>query len=251
MKEAITRFTTDALVIKDVAVGESDRLVTLFTRDYGIIRAFASGARSMTSKKASSTGLLTYSSMSIAKRGDTYKIYEAQPIRVFFSAGNDIIRLSLSQYFCELSYHLVPSGVANEEFLRLILNSLHFLGEKERNPELIKAITEFRAAAISGYLPDLVACCECGKFEDGIMYFDCSEGRLFCGNCKKSEAFIPVDKTLLKAMRHIVYSELKSLYSFEIPQKSAEMLSNLTEKYITVQTEHRFSTLDFYNSIKE
>ena len=51
MKEAVTRFTTDALVIKEMNVGESDRLVTLFTRDYGIIRAFASGTKNLKSKK--------------------------------------------------------------------------------------------------------------------------------------------------------------------------------------------------------
>ena len=55
MKETETRFTTDALVIKEMSVGESDRLVTLFTRDYGLIRAFAAGAKSVRSKKGAAT----------------------------------------------------------------------------------------------------------------------------------------------------------------------------------------------------
>ena len=212
MKETITRFTTDALVIKESIIGESDRLVTLFTRDYGIIKAFASGAGKLTSKKSSSTALLTYSTMSIAKRKDTYKIYEAQPIRVFFSIGSDIERLSISQYFCELALQMVPAELPNEEFLRLILNSLHFLGENSKDVDLIKAITEFRAAAISGYMPNLVSCSRCGKFEDDIMYFDLSEARLFCSDCNQSNAYIPVSPTVLSAMRHIVYSELKKYF---------------------------------------
>ena len=44
MNETQNRITTEALVIKEMKLGESDRLVTLFTRDYGIIRAFAAGA---------------------------------------------------------------------------------------------------------------------------------------------------------------------------------------------------------------
>ena len=55
-----TRFTTEGLVIKEMNVGESDRLVTLFTRDYGIIKAFASGAKNIKSKKGAATSLLTY-----------------------------------------------------------------------------------------------------------------------------------------------------------------------------------------------
>lgn len=251
MKEAVTRFTTDALVIKEMNVGESDRLVTLFTRDYGIIRAFASGTKNLKSKKASGTSLLTFSSVSVAKRGDTYKIYEAQPIRMFFKAGSDIIRLSVSQYFCELALELAPAGTPNEELLRLILNSLHFLTEDGHEPALIKAITELRAASVSGYMPNLVACCGCGKFEDDIMRFDLLNGQLYCSDCRSTGEYVNIDRTLLTAMRHIIYSEFKNLYSFTIPDKSAKLLSDITGRYITAQTEHRFSTLDFYNSVKE
>lgn len=251
MKETQTRFTTEALVIKEMNVGESDRLVTLFTRDYGVIKAFASGAKSIKSKKASATSLLTYSSFTILKKKDTYKIYEAVPISLFFGAGSDITVLSLSQYFCELCSEFAPSGVANEEFLRLILNSLYFLTKEKREPELIKAITELRVASISGYMPDLVACDGCGKFEDDIMYFNLNDGCLFCSECKPNIPLVKIDKTLLNAMRRIVYSEFKNIYSFSIPSDSAKYLSDITGRYMCIQTDHRFSTLDFYNTIKE
>ena len=73
VKETETRFTTDALVIKEMSVGESDRLVTLFTRDYGLIRAFAAGAKSVRSKKGAATSLLTYGSFTLLRKKDTYK----------------------------------------------------------------------------------------------------------------------------------------------------------------------------------
>lgn len=235
-------------MIKEMNVGESDRLVTLFTRDYGIIRAFAAGAKSIKSKKGAATSLLTYSSFTILKKKDTYKIYEATPIRLFFGAGSEIEVLSLAQYFCELCLVLVASGVSDGEFLRMILNSLHFLTKEKRYPPLIKAITELRAAVISGFMPDLVACSGCGKFEDDIMYFDISGGRLLCADCKgETTGLAPLDRTLLSALRHIVYSEFSRLYSFSVPNDSAKRLSEITEKYITVQTDHRFAALDFYN----
>lgn len=252
MKEAQTRFTTEALVIKEMNVGESDRLVTLFTRDYGLIKAFAPGAKSIKSKKGAATSLLAFSSFTLAKRRDTYSISEAVPIRLFFGAGTDISVLALSQYFCELSGVFVASGEPDGELLRLMLNSLHFLTKGTRYPPLIKAVTELRTAVLAGYMPDLIACAGCGKFEDDIMYFDAGNGSLFCGGCKpQGEKLIWLDRTLLSAMRHIVYSEFKNLYSFTVPEESARRLADITGEYIMVQTEHRFSTLDFYNSIKE
>jgi len=244
------RFTTDALVIKEMKVAESDRLVTLLTRDYGVIKAFAAGAKNIKSRKGAATGLLSYSSMTILKKNDTYRIYEATPIRVFFGVGSDVVRLSLSQYFCELALVLSPTEDESEEFLRVILNSLYFLTEEKRNPELIKAITEFRIAAMTGYMPDLVACENCGAFENDIMYFRISDGHILCDGCKAEVGVVPIDRTLLSAMRHIVYSKLAALYSFEIPDNAALRLSDITEKYILTQTDHSFKTLDFYKAVK-
>ena len=239
-------------MIKEMSVGENDRLVTLFTRDYGIIRAFAAGAKSIKSKKGAATSLLTYGSFTILKKKETYKIYEATPVRLFFGVGSEIDVLSLAQYFCELCGVLVASGIPDGEFLRLILNSLHFLTKEKRYPPLIKAITELRAAALAGYMPNLVACGGCGKFEDDIMYFDVRDGKLLCAECKsQTGGLIPLDRTILSAMRHIVYSEFSRLYSFTVPEESADKLSEITGKYITVQTDHRFAALDFYNTVKE
>ena len=239
-------------MIKEMSVGENDRLVTLFTRDYGIIRAFAAGAKSIKSKKGAATSLLTYGSFTILKKKETYKIYEATPVRLFFGVGSEIDVLSLAQYFCELCGVLVASGIPDGEFLRLILNSLHFLTKEKRYTPLIKAITELRAAALAGYMPNLVACGGCGKFEDDIMYFDVRDGKLLCAECKsQTGGLIPLDRTILSAMRHIVYSEFSRLYSFTVPEESADKLSEITGKYITVQTDHRFAALDFYNTVKE
>jgi DNA repair protein RecO (recombination protein O) len=232
-------------------VGESDRLVTLFTREYGIIKAFASGAKNIKSKKGSATSLLTYGSFTIKQKNESFRIYEATPITMFFGAGSDIEVLALSQYFCELANVFAVAGAENEELLRLILNSLHFLTKEKRFPPLIKAITELRIAVISGYSPNLIACDSCGKFEGDIMYFEIDGGELKCEECEKQGEYAAIDRTMLSAMRHIVYCEFSKLYSFEIPEDRAKMLADITGKYITVQTDHKFSTLNFYESVKE
>lgn len=252
MSETANRFTTEALVIREMKVGESDRLVTLFTRDYGIIRAFASGAVSVKSRRCTATSLLSYSSFTLVKKKDTYKIREAVPIKIFFGSGCDIEQLALAQYFCELAAIFSSDGGEGAEFFRLILNSLYFLSCGKRTPALIKAITELRTAAVSGFMPDLVACDGCGKFEDDIMYFDFLNGKIYCGECKpENQQIQPVSKTVLSAMRHIVYSRFEKLYSFSIPKEQAEFLSDITGRYITVQSDRRFTALDFYESIKE
>lgn len=242
------RLTTDGLVIKETTIKDIDRMITIITRDFGVITAFVRGVKSIKSKRGSATSLLSYSNFNLDSKGDTYTITEASVNKVFFGAGSDIVTLTVAQYFCELCNVFCPEERESEEFLRLILNSLHFLTDNKRSPELIKAITELRVAVNAGYAPNLVACNGCGKFEDAVMFFKLDDGTLYCNNCKK-ENCVSLTLTVLQAMRHIVYSKFDNLYSFEIPDSDAKQLSKLTEKYVTYQTEHKFSTLEFLRGI--
>ncbi len=240
--------TTDGLVIKETSIRDNDRLITVITRDLGVITAAVRGVKSFKSKRGSATSLLAFSSFNLEQKGDTYTVTEASINKMFFGAGTDITVLSIAQYFCELCNYLRPIEAESEEFLRLVLNSLHFLTENKRNPELIKAITELRVAVIAGYAPDLLACRDCGKFEDAVMYFKLDDGSLYCSNCRK-ENCISISLTVLQAMRHIVYSKFELLYSFEIPDSAAKELSLICERYVTYQTEHKFTTLEFLRGI--
>lgn len=242
------RLTTDGLVIKETNIRDNDRMITVITRDLGVINAFVRGVKSIKSKRSPATSLLSFSNLNLESKGDTYTVTEASVNKMFFGAGSDIVTLTVAQYFCELCNVFRPVENESEEFLRLILNSLHFLTENKRPAELIKAITELRVAVISGYAPNIVACNGCGKFEDAVMYFKLDDGTLYCSNCQK-ENCVSISLTVLQAMRHIVYSKFDSLYSFEIPVESATQLSKLSEKYITYQTEHKFTTLDFLRGI--
>lgn len=223
-------------------------MITIITRDLGVITAFVRGVKSIKSKRGAATSLLSFSNFSFEQKGDTYTITEASINKVFFGAGSDIVTLTVAQYFCELCNIFRPYENESEEFLRLILNSLHFLTENKRSPELIKAITELRVAVIAGYAPNIVACNGCGKFEDTVMNFKLDDGTLYCNDCK-SDNCISLSLTVLQAMRHIVYSKFEQLYSFEIPEDAAKQLSLLTERYVTYQTEHKFTTLEFLRGI--
>ena len=103
--------------------------------------------------------------------------------------------------------------------------------------------------ATSGYMPDLVACSECGKFDDDFMCFYYENGSILCHECKFEDKSAYLDKTLLSAMRHIVYSDFERLFSFSIPEKSAIRLSHITEEYLIFQTGKRYHTLDFFKSL--
>lgn len=89
--------------------------------------------------------------------GTNYIINDAQPLEVFFDLRSDIETLSLAQYFCELVSVLAPEEAAAGDFLRLVLNALHFLAKRKRPSLIIKAAVEMRMLIFSG----LYACLIC------------------------------------------------------------------------------------------
>lgn len=242
--------STNGLVIRVNNVGEYDRIISVLTADFGIVRAFVHGARSLKNKHATTTSLLSYSHFTFSKKRDTYTVTDSSVNKVFFNLRGDIEKLALAQYFCEIAETLAPVEDAAEEYLRIMLNSLHFLSGNEKNSLLLKAVTELRMLSISGYTPDIVACKECAEYESDVMFFDPVGGELYCSNCRPPiPNLMAIGKGVLAALRHIVYSDFEKLYSFNLPDESLSNLTRVTETFLLSQIEHRFATLEFYKNL--
>ena len=244
------QFTTEGLVIKEQQIGERDKLITVLTKSHGLIKAYASGAMTIKSKKGAATSTLVYSSFTMKQKGDNFTVSEASPVKLFFKSSSDIEALALSQYFCELCLTCVPYQENCEEVLRLVLNSLYYLTEKNMNVFQLKAIFELRLMTIIGFMPNLVACQRCSNYQNDIMFFDTAEGLLFCDGCAEYKPdFAVINLTLLTSLRHIVFSDLNKLFLFQIPNEAARALSQITERYLINRTEHKLKTLNFFNSL--
>lgn len=247
----MAKITTPGIVIRETPVGENDKLLTILTAENGLIRAFADGARRLKSRNAAATSLLGYCEFTLYRHKETYKVTDATVIDLFFDLRYDLEGLALAQYFCELALRQVPEGQHNAVFLRLLLNALFLLMHHKRSPELIKAVYELRFAAESGYMPDLVACSGCAAENEADFYFDYQEGVLLCKNCKKGNGGYGtfLNRTVLAAMRHILYAPFSKIFSFTVPPADLALLSACCEKFVSLQTEHRYQTLEFYRSI--
>lgn len=238
---------TDGIVIREQNVGEQDRLITILTKEKGIIKGFVNGGRKPKNKNVAATGLLCYSDFSIEKtKRDAFVIKEATSKNVFFSLRENIISLSLAQYFAELTYELAPREEDSSEFLSLLLNAVFLISKGTKDLRLIKAVTELRMLSISGYMPSLVACATCSRYESERMYFDLNSGELFCEECNLNNSLQKLSLTTVSAMRHICFSEPQKIFSFTIPEEDLSDLSFVAEIYLRNITGRKYKTLDFY-----
>ena len=88
--------TVKGLVIRTTDVRESDRLITIFTEEMGVISAMAKGARSLKSRQMSSTMQFCYASFVLYRKGENYWVKESELIESFFDIRRSIEGLALA-----------------------------------------------------------------------------------------------------------------------------------------------------------
>ncbi|MBR5825600.1 MAG: DNA repair protein RecO [Clostridia bacterium] len=242
---------TDGIIIREQTTGEQDRLVTVLTRDMGLIKAFVNGGRNPKNKNVSATDLLCYADYTIDKtKKDVYIIKEATAKQVFFNLRNDITNLSLAQYLAELARDFSPKEERCDEFLSLLLNSLHLLCTGTKSDLLIKTVTELRYCCIAGFMPSIVGCNSCGEYEKGSMYLNPKKGTLFCESCNTDTEGVKLTAGMLYALRHICFSTPDKIYSFSLGEDSLLALGAITERYVKSLTFKQYKTLDFYKTMR-
>lgn len=239
---------TKGLVIREQTIGESDRLVTLLTADYGLVRAFVRGAKQVKNRLASSTSLFAYSDFSLYRGRDAFSVDNASPIEVFFALRKDIERLAVAQYFAQLAYELAEEEQPAPEMLSVLLNALHLLCNSNKDIRIIKAVVEMRFLSLSGYMPNILACSNCSVYETDVMYFDTLDGCIYCENCGRAGAIV-CPKNVITAIRFICLTEPKKIFSFSLSEENIRLLSDICEKYLLTRLQRKLPTLEFYKGI--
>ena len=249
------------LIIRTVDIKETDRLVTIFTEEYGAMTALARGARSLKSRKLAATMQFCYGRYVLYRQGDKHWIKEAELIENFFDIGQSIEGLALANYIAEILSD-VTVAEADNELLRLSLNSLYAISKGLYSVEKIKAAFEIRAASILGFMPNVLSCHRCDE-KGGDFFFDIMGGIIECRSChdKRERGHVehedPHESHILCilsegakiALGYCIYSPIERIFSFNISKEDMRLFSRATEEYILNQLGHSFKSLEFYKSV--
>ncbi|MGN1051432.1 MAG: DNA repair protein RecO [Acutalibacteraceae bacterium] len=243
----MTKFRTKALILREQSIGEKDKIVTAFSFERGIFRAFAKGAKNIKSQNCAGTQMFTLSRLYVHENKGGFLITEAKAEKTFLGVRNSLEGMALSEYFSELTLSLVPFEEPHDDVLKLLLNSLYLISKGEKDLLIIKSVFEMRLMSLLGYMPNLVMCPKCGKYESEVMNFIPQSGELYCSTC--TNIGIPLNKGTYTALRHIIYSEDNKIFAFTLPKESICKLSTASESYILQKTEREIKTLAFFKGL--
>ena len=204
---------TESIVLKSYNLAEADRIVVFFTRDFGMIRGVAKGARRTKSRFGSALEPFSEVQLEYFEKDDRelVSIQRADLIRSSFEVASDPERLGTYTYIAELLTAFAPPHDPNETLYRMVRACLGADISSPSAAEAIKLYVEVWVIRLGGFLPDWSHCVSCKRAFSGSESATLGVGfDLRCGDCDRTRAgFVisPVHRAVTSDVQKLAPSE--------------------------------------------
>ena len=246
-------YKTEGIVLKSTEYEEADKIVTIYTKNYGKITAIAKGVRKTKSKFGSSLEILTYSMFLFYKGRNIDIVSQVEILESFFTASKEVIKFAFAANCVEIVNKLTEEREINIGLFNLLKETLHCL-RKTNDPKLLTLSFKWQTMSLLGYRPALSQCCRCNKSvkDQKEMCFNIREGGLVCNNCIAEDKVecINVSLYFVKLLRKILITHLSTISNATIPDTKMKELEKITNIYVSYHSEKSFKTDEFLKSLK-
>lgn len=175
----------EAVVLRQYSLSESDRIIVLFTREFGKLRAVAKGTKKPQNRMAAALEPLTLLRVEFYLReGQSLALLrQAEILHSYLSRAPTLERMLAYSYFAELIQEIVQENNANPSIYRLLLASLN-AGDKLGICDALIRYFEFWCLKLSGLIPNYDYCSNCAKYvkDDGFFAW-LDSGQVRCELC--------------------------------------------------------------------
>jgi len=229
-------YSAEAIIIRARDYGEADKILTLYTKEYGKIQAIAKGVRKPVSRLRGGVQTFAHSKLLLYRGKTLDTISQAENIEAFGSLQDDLVKLVYASYLVELLEIAVPDREPNEKLFFTTLFSLGLiLGD---DPEIVCRMYEVRLLYLLGYHPYLKECMICQRsLGAGVFFLSPERGGIICqscsGNMRKEGA---VSSGTILTMQKLLTVDIRQLFRLKI-SKGMRMeleaaLGNYLEYYL-------------------
>jgi DNA repair protein RecO (recombination protein O) len=234
---------TEAIILRTYNLAEADKIVVCLTRSSGVVRAVARGAKRLKSRFGA--GLEPFTIINLTyyeKEGrELVTLQQAEIIRSFFGLAKTTEAVTAMSYMSELVLEFAPPHEPNEKIFRMVRAVLEALSQTPEDLTSLIRYFEVWILKLSGFLPELRFCTDCGKKFDTAapIYFN-SEFKVSCKDCSHT----PGRELSATAHRHLRAAQHLSPADFTVgakelaePQKNE--MAGLTQSLIIRALERR------------
>jgi DNA repair protein RecO (recombination protein O) len=185
------------VVLRTHKLGEADRIITLLTRERGLVRAVAKGVRKTSSRFGGRLEPFMHVDLQLAEGRSLDIITQVETLNPFArDLGSDYPAYTAGTAMLETAERLVSEdGEPAVQQVQLLVGALKALVGRRSTPSLILDSYQLRALAVAGFAPSFDACARCGV-EGPHRSFHAASGGMLCPDCRVSGSAAPSPMTV-------------------------------------------------------
>jgi DNA repair protein RecO (recombination protein O) len=240
----------EAVVLKAIAYGEADKILTLYTPGLGKVRAIAKGVRRVTSRMSGHLDLCAHASVLLVHGRNMEILTEGRGLHAFAHLREDLARLAVACYAAELTDRFTEDANPSPELFRALVRLLERVDAGE-TPERALRLYELQLLALSGYRPQLHHCVACdATIEPGANAFDPALGGVLCPACAPAQPGArPISTPALKLLRNL-QTRGEAMLGVAVARPVLDEAEGMLALYIHYLLERRPSSAAFLDTLR-
>ncbi len=252
MARPLRSFRVEAIILKHSEQGEADRLLTLYTRDRGKLKAVAKGVRKLKSRKAGHVEPYTRAVLLLATGSGWYVLQQAEAQDTYPGLRTDLTRLGQAAYAAELLDKFTYEEEEHAGLFRLLSATLGRLAAGDP-PDLTIRYYEMRLLEQLGFRPELQKCVVSGAdIQPEDQYFSASlGGALSPAEGRGRAGAVPIRLESLKIMRHLQRSSYKEAQRANPSEEVWREVEVIMQHYITYLLERGLNSPAFLRRLRQ
>jgi DNA repair protein RecO (recombination protein O) len=257
-------YKAKSFVLKSYRLGETDKIIRLFSMEHGIISAVAKGACNFKSRFSGRLELFNILDCEISSGRNLDIINQAEIIEVFGNISSDFLKFSISQIICEIILKSQSEKSPSVTIFKLLYFTLREINKCNHcDDDFLKKILVFFIAKflkIMGYVPLFNSCSICGRnladegstsYGKGIM-FSIKYGGAICSGCRKdTDRLIIIEKESAKIMMMMFSEKIENVINMAVSGKIIKNLLNILENYLIFHMDIKIDSFDYLKKIEK
>lgn len=244
-------YRSEAIVLRRRDFGEADRLLTLFTPEYGKIRAIAKGARKPQSRKTGHVESFMRSNILFARGRNLDLITQAELVEAYRPLREDLVRVTYASHIVELLDRFTAENDAHPQLYQLLSEALGWLAET-KDLLLATRYYEMRLLSLVGFQPQLFHCVNCRTIiEPEDQFFSAELGGVLCPDCSRADGKKePISLGALKMLRYLQTRAYSTVRLLRVRRPLHTELETIMHHYLQHHLERRLHSAGFLKRLR-
>ena len=247
-------FTATGIVLNRTQPGDNDRILTLFTSEFGKLPVVAKGARKAGSRLTGATELFTSARFLLAKGRSLDIVSQCEITESFQTLRHDLDLLARATYVCELMDHstIAHDNAASAALYELMMGALYLLQRSEIYKDAVVHAFELHLLSEMGYAPVLDECARCGApAASTSTTFSNLQGGILCREHRHSTRDAElITGDAIELMLQLRDAEPDEVVRIRPSASTAAEVARLLRRYINARLDRQLKSTEFLDEVR-